>query len=54
MRNHERDRGLLLLGERQELRRKLTHHVTIERQKVRDLEAVEDREQNQRVFERLS
>ena len=44
----------LLLGERQELRRKLAHHVAVERHKVRDPEAVEDREQQQRVFGRLS
>ena len=44
----------LLLGERQELRRKLAHHVAIERHNVRDPEAVEDREQQQRVFGRLS
>ena len=44
----------LLLGERQELRRKLAHHVAVERHEVRDPEAVEDREQQQRVFGRLS
>ena len=44
----------LLLGERQELRRKLTHYVAVERHVVRDPEAVEDREQQQRVFGRLS
>ena len=44
----------LLLGERQELRRKLAHHVAIERHIVRDPEAVEDRKQQQRIFGRLS
>ena len=34
--------------------RKLAHHVAIERHIVRDPEAVEDREQQQRVFGRLS
>jgi hypothetical protein len=34
----------LFLGERQELRRKLVHHVAVERHIVRDPEAVEDRE----------
>ena len=54
MPDHERDRRLLLLSERQELRRKLAHHVAVERYKVRDPEAVEDREQQQRIFGRLS
>ena len=44
----------LLLGKRQELRRKLAQHVAVECDKVRDPDAVEDREQQQRVFERLS
>ena len=44
----------MLLGERQELRRKLAHHVAVERHIVRDPEAVEDREQQQRVFRRFS
>ena len=48
MPNHERDRRSLLLGERQELRRKLAHNVAVERHIVRDPEAVEDREQQQR------
>ena len=52
--DHERHRRPLLLGERQELSRKLAHHVAVERDKVRDPEAVEDREQQQRVFRRLS
>ena len=44
----------LLLGERQKLRGKVAHHIAVERYKVRDPEAVEDREQQQRVFGRLS
>ena len=54
MPDHERDCRPLLLGERQELRRKLAHSVAVERDIVRDPEAVEDREQQQRVFGRLS
>ena len=54
MPDHERDCRSLLLGERQELRCKLEHHVAVERDKVRNPEAVEDREQQQRVFGRLS
>ena len=54
MPDHERDCCPLLLGERQELRRKLAHHVAVEGHVVRDPEAVEDREQQQRVFGRLS
>ena len=54
MPDHERDCCSLFLGERQELRRKLAHHVAVERDKIRDPEAVEDREQQQRVFGRLS
>ena len=46
--------ALCFLGERQELRRKLAQSVAIERQKVRDPEAVQDREQQQRVLGRLS
>ena len=54
MPDHERDRRPLLLGERQKLRRKLAHDVAVECHKVRDPETVEDREQQQRVFGRLS
>ena len=54
MPDHERDCRPLLLGERQELRRKLAHLVAIERHIVRDPEAIEDREQQQRVFGRLA
>ena len=53
MAQHERDCRPLFLGERHELRRKLAHHVAIERDNVRDPDAVEDREQQQRVFRRL-
>ena len=53
MPDHQRDRRALLLGERQELRRKLAHDVAVERHVVRDPEAVENREQQQRVFGRL-
>ena len=35
-------------------RRKLAHHVTVERVEVGDKHAVEDREQQQRIFQRLS
>ena len=54
MPDHERHGRPLLLGERQELRRKLAHHVAVERHIVRDPEAVEDRKQQQWVFGRLS
>ena len=54
MPNHERDCRPLLLRERQELRRKIAHSIAIECHKVRDPEGVEDREQQQRVFGRLS
>jgi hypothetical protein len=54
MPDHERDFRPLLLGEPQELRRKIAHHVAVERYKVRDPEAVEDRKQQQRVFKRLA
>ena len=52
--DNERACRPLLLGEGQELRRKLAHHVAVERYIVRDPEAEEDREQQQRVFGRLS
>ena len=41
---HERHYGLVLLGKRQELRRKLADSGTIERYEVYDPEAVEYRE----------
>src|SRR4029077_16991867 len=51
---HERDARLLFLSKRKELRRKLPHHVAVERHVVRDPEAVKDREQQQGVFGRLT
>ena len=42
MRHHEGPYGRLLICERQELASKLTHHVAVERYKVRDPKAVED------------
>ena len=54
MPDHERDRRSLLLGKRQELRCKIEHHITVERSAVCDPNAVEDREQQQRVFGRLT
>ena len=54
MSNHEREGRPLLFGERKELRRKLAHHVAVERHEVRDPEAVKDREQQQWIFGRLS
>ena len=50
MPDHEGACRLLLFGERQELRRKLTYGVAVERHEARGPEAVEDREQQQRVF----
>ena len=43
MPEHKRNGRPLLLGESKEPRRELTHHVAVERHKVRDPEAVEDR-----------
>ena len=40
----------LFFGERQKLRGKLAHRIAIERHEVRDPKAVEDGEQQQRVF----
>ena len=51
---HERDCRPLLLRESEELRREIATDIAIERHKVRDPEAVEDLEQQQRVFGRLS
>ena len=42
------------LGERQELRRKFAHDVPVNRVEARDPQAEEDREQQQRIFERLA
>ena len=52
--NQERDWRPLFFGERQELRRKLSHGIPIERPSVRDPDAIEHNEQEQRVFGRLS
>jgi hypothetical protein len=54
MPNHEGDYRSLFLGERQELCREIAKDIPIERQVVRDAKAVEDREQQQRVFGRLA
>jgi len=54
MPNHQRNRRPLLLGQRQELRRELPRSVTVERNKVPDPAAIEDQEQQQRVFGRLA
>ena len=54
MPEHERYRRPLLFCERQELGRKLTHHVAVERYKVRGPEAVKDGKQQQWIFGRLS
>ena len=51
---HERDGRALLLGKRQELRRKLAHHIAVERDIARDPETIEDGEQHQRVIGRFS
>jgi hypothetical protein len=52
--HQKRSRRSLLLGERKELRRKRANDIAIECRKVRDPEAVEDQEQQQWVFGRLS
>ena len=54
MPDHEWDSRPLLLGERQELRSQARASVAVERDEVRDPEAVKDGEQQQRVFGRLS
>ena len=41
-------------AKRQKLRRKLAHHIAVERHNARDPEAVEDREQQQWIVRRLS
>jgi hypothetical protein len=51
---HKRDCRSLLLGQRQELRRKITQSVTVERHVVCSKETVQDREQQQRIFGRLA
>src|SRR6516225_8872682 len=54
MANHARDRRPLLLGEGEELRGEIARDVALERHRVRDPEAVQDGEQQQRVFGALS
>src|ERR1700732_3587529 len=54
MPNHERDCRPLLLRQRQELRREIATDIAIECHKVRCPEGVEDRQQQQRIFGRLS
>src|ERR1700728_904868 len=53
MPDYDRDGRSLLLGERKELRRKLAQRFRFERNIVCGSETIEDRKQNQRVFERL-
>ena len=50
MPNHERDRRPRLVGEGEELRGKIAGDVAMERQRVREPEAVKDGEQQQRVL----
>ena len=50
MPDHARDECFLLLGQRQELRRKRERQVAVEGDIARDRGGVEDREQQQRVF----
>jgi hypothetical protein len=54
MPNHERDCRPLLFRERQELGREIATSIAIECHIVRCPERVEDREQQQRIFGRLS
>src|SRR5438876_592544 len=54
MRHHEWPRRPLLICESQELDSKLTHHVAVERYKIRDPKAVKNREQQHWIFRRLS
>jgi hypothetical protein len=54
MSDHERDGRPLLLCECQELRRERAYAFAIERDGPRRPEALEDREQQQRVFGRLA
>src|SRR5262245_4423731 len=54
MPHHEGPRRFLLICKGQELDSKLTHHVAVERDKVRDPKAVENREQQQWIFRRFS
>src|SRR5262249_2573390 len=52
--NQQRSCSSLLLGQHQELRCKLTHDITFERNDIRGPEGVEDRKQQQRIFGSLS
>ena len=54
MPKHSRKRGALLLGKRQEMGGEIATYIAIECHEVRDEDAVEDREQQQRVFGRFS
>src|SRR5215831_3411384 len=54
MPHHEWPRRFLLICEGQEFDSKLTHHVTVECDKVRDPKAVKNREQQQWIFRWLS
>src|SRR5262249_51193226 len=54
MPHHEGPRRFLLICKGQKLDSKLTHHVAVERDKVRDPKAVENREQQQWIFRRFS
>src|SRR6266567_5947274 len=54
MRHHEWPRRPLLICESQEFDSKLTHHVAVERDKIRDPKAVKNREQQHWIFRRLS
>src|SRR6266699_4653895 len=54
MRHHEWPRRPLLICESQELDSKLTHHVAVERDEIRDPKAVQNREQQHWIFRRLS
>ena len=54
MPDQQRSRRCLLLGERQELRREITTDITVEGNCVRAPKRVENREQQQRIFWRLS
>src|SRR3984885_15970021 len=54
MPNHNWDCRPLLLRERQELRRQITTDIAVEGHKIRYPEGVENLEQQQRVFGRLS
>src|SRR5271157_3798331 len=54
MPDHEWPCRALFFRQRQELDGKLARHVAVERDKVRDPQAVKDGEQQQRIFRRLS